>query len=318
MTPSLDPHPIPGGPAKVLLGIEQEWAARSIESVLAPHGMAVIRAYSGGQTLELAETIAPDVILVDSRLSDIDGIEVCHRLRSERQVGPHVPVVLVTSGPMPRESILAAHRAGAWAVWEQPFDAEVVLLRARCWIEAKRMVDDARAASLVDDMTGLYSYRGMAIRAQEVLADAVRRATPTSCIAFAPGLRAGVAPDSFASNEVLEAIGHTLRRAARASDVVGRVGHAEFVVLAPATTEAGALDLGQRLQSAVQSLPARIPHRLLRTMELRFGAVTIGVGAARESDPGSLLHRASTALRHAERSPSADVGTAGDMPIALR
>ena len=45
--------PMEGAPPIVLVANDQEWSARSLESVLGPHGFATVRAFTGRQALEL-------------------------------------------------------------------------------------------------------------------------------------------------------------------------------------------------------------------------------------------------------------------------
>src|SRR5687768_18605166 len=67
----------PSRPPLVLIGIDQEWGARSLDSLLAANGFAVLRAHTGAQTLELAITARPDAVILDWKLADLDGVEVC-------------------------------------------------------------------------------------------------------------------------------------------------------------------------------------------------------------------------------------------------
>src|SRR5689334_15369680 len=95
-TPSLGPHlpasrPMfdsdrPSRPPLILIANEQEWSARSLESILGPNGYAVVRAYTGRQTLDLVRTAQPDAVVLDVRMSDMDGLEVCQALRSDVRV----------------------------------------------------------------------------------------------------------------------------------------------------------------------------------------------------------------------------------------
>ncbi|HXT48780.1 MAG TPA: response regulator, partial [Gemmatimonadaceae bacterium] len=68
-------------PPLILLANEHEWAARSFETVLGPHGYAVLRAYTGRQLLGLVRSAQPDLIMLDMRLPDMRGVDVCRALR---------------------------------------------------------------------------------------------------------------------------------------------------------------------------------------------------------------------------------------------
>jgi diguanylate cyclase (GGDEF)-like protein len=313
-TPAAD---VTSRPPIVVVGVEQEWAARSLETVLGPRGFAVVRAYSGRQTLHLAEVAAPDVVLIDSRLPDMDGVDVCRALREERRVGAHVPIVVTTSGPAPREFLREAYRAGAWSVWEQPIDGELLLLRLQTWVDAKRVVDDAERVSLVDLESGLYTYRGLSRRTREVMADALRRQTPVSCIAIGPMVsRNGTAaPDEQpVSPRIATEIGRIVSSVARASDVVGRMGSAEFAIVAPMTELRGAVELVERLRDKVATMPALVVDGRSSRVALRAGLATATDNSVDVREGTDLLVRASTALRYAQSSRAMSVRTFDEVP----
>lgn len=57
----------------------------------------VLAAASGGEGLRVALTALPDVILLDAELPDVDGVEVCRRLRAD-PLTEAVPVILLVNG----------------------------------------------------------------------------------------------------------------------------------------------------------------------------------------------------------------------------
>ena len=59
-------------------------------------GFIVANATTGKAALDLAERLRPDVILLDIMLPDIDGREVCRRLKEDAAL-KHIPVVLISS-----------------------------------------------------------------------------------------------------------------------------------------------------------------------------------------------------------------------------
>ena len=308
-----------GKPPIVVIGVEQEWTARSLESVLGPHGFAVVRAYSGAQTIDLAEIATPDLVLVDSRLPDMDGLDVCLALRDQRRIGANVPVVITTSGPVPRDFLRAAYGAGVWSVWEQPLDGELLVLRLRTWVSAKRVVDDAERASMVDVESGLYTFSGLHRRAREVMTDAARRHTPVSCIAIAPILtRTGTYIDETpVPARVSAEIARLIAGSARGSDVVGRTGAAEFAIVVPMTTGADAVEMVERLRDRVAAMPPVLADGRSARIALRAGLVTIADPGADLRDASDLLVRASTALRYAQSARDPGIRSFDEVPASF-
>ena len=72
---------------RILIANDQEWTARSLESILAAEGYEVIKAFTGAQACERALDARPDLIILDTQLPDISGPDVCRRLRSHPTVG---------------------------------------------------------------------------------------------------------------------------------------------------------------------------------------------------------------------------------------
>ena len=303
-------------PHLVVIGVEQEWSARSLETVLGPQGFVLERARSGKQTLELAATANPDVVLIDSRLSDIDGVEVCRQLREAGTLGAYVPVVLMTSGSAPREFVRDAYFAGAWSVWEQPLDGELLVLRLRTWITAKRSVDTIERSRLIDIRHGLYTHRGLQHRAREMIAEAARRQTPVACIAVGATTSdaSGASYERLLPSSAMNELGRAVAELARASDVVGQIGTCAFAILAPMTGADGAETIVARLRDRVAKLPSYIENGEPVSILVRAGIATIEAPQTGQSENSDLLQRAATALRNAQSPRLSDVPTLGNMP----
>src|SRR5262245_2013772 len=87
----------------VLIANDQEWTARSVESILFANGYRVLRTYTATETLEVAGTALPDMVILDQQLPDFSGGEVCRRLREDPRFGASLPVFITTAGPSGRQ-----------------------------------------------------------------------------------------------------------------------------------------------------------------------------------------------------------------------
>ena len=274
-------------PALVLIANDQEWSARSIESVLAPQGFAILRAFTGQQAIDRALSARPDLILLDAQLPDIHGFDVCRRLRESPAIGHAVPSIITTAGPSGRQQRLEASRAGAWDFLGQPLDAELMLARVEAFVQATDVMRRSREEALVEEETGLYTARGLTRRLREVMADATRRHQPLACVVFLPEAVDGEAP----SGETLTGLGAALRRVGRESDVLARLSQDAFVVVAPCTGEAGARRLAERLAGALTDDLSSLGIRL------RTGFTAVEDASTAPLDEQELLARASGRAR---------------------
>jgi diguanylate cyclase (GGDEF)-like protein len=289
-------------PPLVLIANDQEWSARSLESILAPNGFAVLRAYTGQQALDRARTAQPDLIILDAQMPDMHGVEVCRALKEDPRHSGTVPIIITTSGPSGRAQRLEAYRAGAWEFLGQPLDGEALLLKLQTFIRAKFEIDRVRDESLLDQLTGLYNMRGLAKRAREIGSEAFRRHHALACIVFSPDPESHPAEGSDQISEehatkVAERVGEIIRQRGRASDAIGRLGRSEFAVIAPATEAEGAVRLMQRLGQSIEAESVNLGD-LEKKLRIRAGYCAVPDFAESSVDAVEMLLRATTALRH--------------------
>ena len=98
-------------PIRILLADDHTLFRRGIRTILEQMDGVKVEgeAASGREAIELAHELVPDVILMDIRMPDGDGIEATRQILKEN---PHIGVILVTMYDDP-ESVFSAMRAGA-------------------------------------------------------------------------------------------------------------------------------------------------------------------------------------------------------------
>ena len=286
-------------PPVALVVSEHEWSTLSLESVLGPNGYAVLRAYNGRQALERVQTISPDVVFIDSRLPDMEGVQLCRALRQHANLSLSAPILLVTAEHVNRQHQLGALRAGAWEYVRLPTDAEELLLRLESYIKGKFEADRAREESLLDQSTGLYSTRGVLKRARELASEASRHGRPLACIVFAPEMvDDAIVADGDLAQALVQELVSVFRSGSRISDAIGRLGPRDFVLLAPETDNGGARRLAQRITDAIEAMnAARAPDTA--PVRVRIGCYAVDDFREAAIEPVELLTRATLALRQA-------------------
>ena len=98
--PRLSRAATPGRRVKVLAVDDQEIFRRAAHSLIAatPGFEQIGEAASGTEALELAETLRPDLVLVDVRMPDMDGVETARRLA---EAVPGATVILISLEEVP-------------------------------------------------------------------------------------------------------------------------------------------------------------------------------------------------------------------------
>lgn len=89
------PLKINSPPKKVLIIDDEQELCEMLYSFLIPHNYKVFLAFNGQMGLEYFEEIKPDIVLLDLKMPDIDGLEV---LKIIRKIS-NVPVVIITGHP---------------------------------------------------------------------------------------------------------------------------------------------------------------------------------------------------------------------------
>lgn len=272
---------------RILIANDQEWTARSLESILAAEGYDVIRAFTGAQAWDRALEARPDLIVLDTQLPDISGPEVCRRLRSHPVIGWSVPVIITTAASNGRARQVEAMEAGAWDFATQPFDGPLLLARIRTFLQAKAAYDASRSDATLDSATGLYNRRGLSHRLSELCSDARRRREPITCLVISAHPPELVEALEMAEETALS-VAQALRASVRGSDAVARLSALDFAIMAPSLdrdTALRVLDRFQRHLAAAQGEGA-IP--------VRSGIATIDADESLDAD--QVLRRATTAV----------------------
>lgn len=275
---------------KVLIANDQEWSARSLESLFSAEGYQVVRAFTAAQALKQAETSRPDVIILDRQMPDLDGPEVCRRMRADPRIGMTTPIIITTAGQAGRAQKAEAFEAGAWDFFGQPIDPEILLFKVKTFLQARRGYESGAVETLLDPATGLYTRRGLDRRAREIIAEARRHGHAVTCVVFSP-----TDPDIESAmervDELAQKVADFFRRHGRAADAVGRLAPLEFGVIAPDTNAEGAARIMQRLEEAVANGDGRVQMRASYYIPESLEEL--------QADPTDLIDRAGATLRTA-------------------
>ncbi len=126
-----------------VLVIEDDDAVRSaIRRALLLGGYEILLSPNGQDGLFQAQTAVPDAIILDLGLPDIDGMEVCRRLRS---AGDRTPILMLTARDAVEDRVDGLE-AGADDYLVKPYDVRE--LQARLHAITRRHVDGADGRSL--------------------------------------------------------------------------------------------------------------------------------------------------------------------------
>jgi two-component system cell cycle response regulator len=113
-----------------------------LEARLSAEYFDVVTAASGAAALEICERAQCDIVLLDAMMPDMDGFEVCRRLKASPSAH-HIPVVIVTALDQPSDR-LRGLEAGADDFLTKPVSEVALIARVRSLSRLKRMTDELR------------------------------------------------------------------------------------------------------------------------------------------------------------------------------
>lgn len=112
---------------KVLVVDDQPVNVKLLQRKLERAGMEVLAAYRGDEAIRIAGEHAPDIILLDIMMPEVDGFEVCRRLKEEVSTRD-IPVIFITAKTS-REGKLKGLGSGAADYITKPIDLDETIAR---------------------------------------------------------------------------------------------------------------------------------------------------------------------------------------------
>ncbi len=129
---------------RILVIDDEPQILRALRAILTEQGFTVEAATRGEDGLTQAAAHLPDLVILDLGLPDIEGIEVCRRLREWTDI----PVIILSVRDAEREKV-AALDAGADDYLTKPFGIEELLARVRVALRRSARVHAAEQSSVV-------------------------------------------------------------------------------------------------------------------------------------------------------------------------
>jgi len=141
--------------ARVLVVDDVPANVKLLEARLSAEYFDVITAMSGAEALAICERAECDIVLLDAIMPDMDGFEVCRRLKTNPATH-HIPVVMVTSLDQPSDRVRGLE-AGADDFLTKPIAEPVLIARVRSLSRLKMVTDELRMRAVTTREIGIRS-----------------------------------------------------------------------------------------------------------------------------------------------------------------
>lgn len=267
-------------------------------------------AEDGGQAVEAAKRLLPDLVILDVMMPVLDGLQACRLLKEDPETRD-IPVIFL-SALDDTDTKVNGLALGANDYISKPFRVEELLARVAVAIrlkrerdllqesaeELRRRAEAASEMSMTDALTGLLNRYGLQRALQRELSEARRYSRPLSCLLLDIDFFKSIndTHGHAAGDAALMQAARVLNESLRGSDVVCRYGGEEFLVLAPETDARGAHSLAEKIRLAVS---ARLFGDGARAFALTLSA---GVAQLLPGESGNdMIARADLALYQAKQ-----------------
>lgn len=261
--------------SKILVVDDSLIGRRLVEATLSLREYPVILADSGQQAIKLFAKHKPAVVITDWMMPDLNGIELCQRIRLNPQHA-YTYIIMLTANSE-TENIVKGLNAGADEYLTKPFNHEELLARVAVGVRItalhRQILDKNRQLqqlATTDELTGLPNRRAIADWAATQLSAATRHQFPL-WVAIADLDHLKHVNDTYgheAGDAVLKRFAEILKTNLRNSNICGRIGGDEFLMVLTHVDQAGA-------RTAIERICAE-----LQTQRFNFGGEGVTVAAS--------------------------------------
>lgn len=236
---------------KVLIVDDSQTNITLLKGNLKKMGLQSIPATDGNTAIELARSEKPDIILLDVMMPDMDGFEVCRKLKSDHRTAS-IPVIFISAKDQSIDKIKGL-KTGAIDYVTKPFDAGE--LRARIGVVMRITELQRKILSLAntDELTGLLNRRHFfEVFERELLKAKIKGRELTIVMLDIDHFK--YINDTYghiAGDQILKKMGKILHENTYPLDIIARYGGEEFIILMPETSPEQAIQAAERLRETV-------------------------------------------------------------------
>lgn len=220
---------------------------------------AVLSALDGEFALEVANDDLPDLILLDIVMPDMDGFEVCEKLKQNPKT-KDIPIIFITS-ISDENSIEKAYELGCVDFITKPFKPKELVAKVNREIKLQKLIfdlekskEELKLLASTDSLTGLFNRRHFSNVADSILNLSKREKSEISIIMIDIDKFKNV-NDTYGhkiGDDVIKTLSKILTNNTRESDIVCRFGGEEFIILLPKTSKENAKIIAEKIRNITQ------------------------------------------------------------------
>jgi two-component system cell cycle response regulator len=241
----------------------------------------------------LRDPEGPRLAILDWMMPEMDGIEVCSRVRALETMQPPYVILLTALGD--KDSVVAGLQAGADDYLSKPYDAAELHARVEVGrrlvelneqlLEAQRKAEEQ---ARTDALTGILNRGAILAALEQEIARADREGTSLGLgmLDIDHFKQVNDTCGHAAGDEVLREVVRRIETVLRPYDTLGRFGGEEFLLIVPGVDEAELSAVAERVRRVVAAGPV---HAAGQRFEI---TVSVGATLRRQESPDGLIARA--------------------------
>lgn len=294
---------------RVCVADDHEDAASVLVEGLRRHNYDAFSVHTGEEAVEACAHGGVDLILLDICFPDIDGYEICRRIKES--AASRETVVIFVSVKGSQDDILRGYQVGAVDYITKPYNLPMVMVRVDAAMRTKsirermREQEDLVDSVYTDQLTGLRNRRFLLERLQEEVEEAFRHDYPVSCVVFdvdeITALDDELGPVSL--DDLLVELGMALRNYSRTYDVLARYDGTMFAAVLPHTPLDQATSYVNKIMREVDSTTFSDPSF---PTEVRLSAGVVSCRNGKQYGADYVLGEAMRGLLRAKGRPEGD------------
>lgn len=285
----------------ILIVDDSEFNIKYLEEILQEH-YQIQTANSGQKALEIAfSNNPPDLILLDVVMPDINGYDVCIKLKQTDNT-KNIPIMFIT-GNAKEEDEIYGFSIGAVDYISKPFSPTIVKARVKTHVELKKYRDYLESISYLDGLTGIANRRRLNEQFEIMWEFAKREKRVVSVIMMDIDYFKAFNDiyGHLKGDDCLIQLAYQLAKTVvRKTDIVGRYGGEEFMCAMLSTDLENTFMIAEKMRQRVMALA--ILHEGSKTGDV----VTISLGIAacipeKNEQSSNLILKADNALYYSKK-----------------
>jgi diguanylate cyclase (GGDEF)-like protein len=243
---------------KVCIADDDKFNRVALKKMLSNWGFDVVTAGNGAEAWEIMQDDeSPRLVILDWVMPEIDGVEVCRRIRQKFQSDNDYRFIILLTAQGSKADIVEGLTAGADDYVTKPFDPHELQMRIRAGKRIIELQEKLRFNAMHDPLTGILNRGAVLERLHCELARSRRENQPMT-LALLDLDHFKVVNDTYghlAGDEVLRETTRRIKSIVRDYDILGRYGGEEFLIVIPGADRQSALSVYERIREGIGSPP---------------------------------------------------------------